>query len=66
MKNIYRFLTGRTLVAIVFCCFVLHSGVAVGQNVAITDVDGYSPHASAMLDVHSATRGFLLPRLTAT
>lgn len=66
MKNIYRFLTGRTLVAIVFCCFVLQSGVAVGQNVAITDVDGYSPHASAMLDVNSATRGFLLPRLTAT
>ncbi len=37
-----------------------------GQNVAVTDVDGYNPHASAMLDVNSTTKGFLLPRLTAT
>ncbi len=38
---------------------------AFGQNTAITDVDGYSPNASAVLDVNSTTKGFLLPRLTA-
>ena len=64
MKNIYRLLSGSTFAAIVFCCILLHSGVAFGQNVAVTDVDGYSPHASAMLDVNSTSRGFLLPRLT--
>jgi len=37
-----------------------------GQNVAITDDDGYSPHSSAMLDVKSTTKGFLAPRLTTT
>ncbi|NLI25101.1 MAG: hypothetical protein GX419_10390, partial [Bacteroidales bacterium] len=64
MKNIYRLLSGSTFAAIVFCCILLHSGVTFGQNVAVTDVDGYSPHASAILDVNSTSRGFLLPRLT--
>jgi hypothetical protein len=41
----------------------LSSG-ALSQNIAITDVDGYSPNASAMLDVNSTSRGFLLPRVT--
>ncbi|MCK4664407.1 MAG: tail fiber domain-containing protein [Bacteroidales bacterium] len=33
------------------------------QNIAITDDDGYSPDASAMLDVKSTTKGMLVPRV---
>lgn len=49
------------LILLVAACSLTVSG----QNVAVTDVDGYNPHASAMLDVNSTTKGFLLPRLTA-
>ncbi|MBI4648676.1 MAG: hypothetical protein HY738_19350 [Bacteroidia bacterium] len=34
------------------------------QNIAITDDDSYTAHASAMLDVKSLTKGLLIPRLT--
>jgi len=36
------------------------------QNVAVTDDDGYSAHASAMLDIKSINKGLLIPRLTTT
>jgi len=35
-----------------------------GQNIAITDQAGYTAESSAMLDVHSQSKGFLVPRLT--
>lgn len=35
------------------------------QNTVITDDPGYSPHSSAMLDVNSVNKGFLVPRVTA-
>ena len=34
------------------------------QNITITDDDGYSPDASAMLDVKSTDKGLLIPRMT--
>jgi hypothetical protein len=37
-----------------------------GQNVIITDDDTNSAHSSAMLDVNSLDKGFLMPRLTQT
>lgn len=33
------------------------------QNTVITDDPGYSPHSSAMLDVNSINKGFLVPRV---
>ncbi|RYF96985.1 MAG: hypothetical protein EOO00_01325, partial [Chitinophagaceae bacterium] len=36
---------------------------SLAQNVAI-NADGTAPHTSAMLDVKSTTKGFLLPRMT--
>lgn len=37
---------------------------AFAQNVAITDDDTYVANSSAMLDVKSVSKGFLIPRLT--
>jgi hypothetical protein len=37
----------------------------IAQNIAINN-DGTPPHASAMLDVKSSTKGFLLPRMDST
>ncbi|MCK9206867.1 MAG: hypothetical protein M0P66_07135 [Salinivirgaceae bacterium] len=42
----------------VFACFVFESNA---QNIAITDLDGYTPATSAMLDVYSTTKGMLVP-----
>ena len=42
---------------------ILISASVAEAQVAIT-IDGSSPHASAMLEVKSTNRGFLLPRLT--
>lgn len=50
------------LVLLLLFLFV-HQGI-YSQNTAITDADGYVPHASAMLDVHSTTKGFLTPRIS--
>jgi len=36
------------------------------QNVTITDDSLYTAHSSAMLDVHSESKGFLVPRMTTT
>ncbi|OFX58243.1 MAG: hypothetical protein A2W97_12820 [Bacteroidetes bacterium GWE2_40_63] len=44
----------------VFACFVFESNA---QNIAITDLDGYTPATSAMLDVYSTTKGMLVPRV---
>ena len=63
MKNSTPFAFVKSALLILFlAAFSLN---VFGQNVAVTDVDGYNPHASAMLDVNSTTKGFLLPRLTA-
>jgi len=35
----------------------------LAQNVGIDD-DGSQPNSSAMLDINSSTKGFLIPRLT--
>ena len=48
-----------TLVALVFA---LNINV-LSQNIAITDEDGYSPDATAMLDVYSINKGMLVPRV---
>ena len=39
--------------------------VSISQSVAINN-DATAPHASAMLDVKSSTKGFLLPRMDST
>ncbi|MCK4664409.1 MAG: tail fiber domain-containing protein [Bacteroidales bacterium] len=41
----------------------IFSSNSISQNIAITDDDGYSPDASAMLDVKSLTKGMLVPRV---
>jgi len=57
----------NTLRVMLFSFIIVGLGSALyGQNVAITDDDGYSAHASAMLDVKSINKGFLVPRLTTT
>ncbi|MDD3876974.1 MAG: tail fiber domain-containing protein [Bacteroidales bacterium] len=45
-----------TMLVILFACGLY------AQNVAITDDSTYSAHSSAMLDVKSNTKGFLMPR----
>jgi len=35
-----------------------------GQNILITDDNGYYADSSAMLDIKSTTKGLLIPRLT--
>jgi len=57
MKTIRTFLFTAALVAL--------ATVANAQNVGINS-DGTSPDASAMLDVKSATKGFLAPRVSST
>ncbi|MBU0764978.1 MAG: hypothetical protein KJ607_09105, partial [Bacteroidetes bacterium] len=51
-----------TLACALISAFTLN--VAEGQNIAITDDDGYSADGSAMLDVKSNNKGMLVPRLT--
>ena len=43
----------------------LLSSMAEGQSVGVND-DGSAPHTSAMLDVKSATKGMLIPRVALT
>jgi hypothetical protein len=43
----------------VFCLFFN----ATAQNIAISDQEGYTPDASAMLDVYSINKGMLVPRV---
>jgi trimeric autotransporter adhesin len=51
---------------ILFVLLLFCSINSFSQNVAITDDDAYSANSSAMLDVKSVTKGFLIPRLTTT
>ncbi|MBU0765259.1 MAG: tail fiber domain-containing protein [Bacteroidetes bacterium] len=46
--------------------WIITLNVAEGQNVAITDDNGYTAHSSAMLDVKSTSKGMLVPRVTST
>src|SRR6476659_4913166 len=48
------------IIIVVFCCIHL-----LGQSISINN-DGTPPHASAMLDVKSGSKGFLLPRMDST
>ncbi len=59
MKAI-QFFQGLVLIVIFYCISINRS---FAQNTAISDVV-YTPAASAMLDVYSTTKGFLVPRLT--
>ncbi|MBU0763886.1 MAG: hypothetical protein KJ607_03520, partial [Bacteroidetes bacterium] len=52
----------KSLTLTLVCILTLNA--ADGQNVAITDDDGYTADPSAMLDVKSVNKGVLLPRLT--
>jgi trimeric autotransporter adhesin len=57
--------------AILVCCFMLffyvvQNNVVRGQNITVTDDDSYLADSSAILDVSSASKGFLVPRLTTT
>ncbi|MCK5169238.1 MAG: hypothetical protein KAQ75_05095, partial [Bacteroidales bacterium] len=65
MKNIYQALKVLIrlilILTLVFSCLVANS-----QNIAITDDDTYTVDPSAMLDVKSATKGLLIPRLDST
>jgi len=56
-KSIFKI---RVAAMLVFACFVFESNA---QNIAITDLDGYTPASSAMLDVYSTTKGMLVPRV---
>ncbi|MBU0766107.1 MAG: DUF1566 domain-containing protein, partial [Bacteroidetes bacterium] len=47
-------------------CTVTMAVFVTAQNVAITDDSLYTADPSAILDVKSATKGFLMPRLTTT
>ncbi len=45
--------------------FIFYTNI-LGQNITITDDDGYTPDNSAILDVKSTAKGLLLPRMTST
>ncbi|MDN3658610.1 hypothetical protein QWZ08_23395, partial [Ferruginibacter paludis] len=51
------------LCLVVTVCSLAHSVQA--QNMAI-NTDGSTPDASAMVDIKSTAKGFLLPRMTTT
>jgi uncharacterized protein (TIGR02145 family) len=53
----------KTLI-LFFTLFAFYVIPAISQNIAITDDDGYTADPSAMLDVNSNSKGFLMPRLT--
>lgn len=52
----YKFLSGTVLVLLA-CCNIMAQGVAINET-------GSSPHASAMLHIHSTNKGLLIPRVT--
>ncbi|MBU0765522.1 MAG: tail fiber domain-containing protein [Bacteroidetes bacterium] len=59
------FFTSLILVsAVALSASLLGWQVVEGQNVAITDDNGYTANPSAMLDVKSITKGMLVPRLS--
>ena len=47
-----------------FLLVLLFVSDILSQNIAITDDSSYTAHSSAVLDVKSDSRGFLVPRLT--
>lgn len=47
-----------------FILFNLSALLVKAQNTVITDDNAYTPHSSAILDIKSISKGFLLPRLT--
>ncbi|MCD6566254.1 MAG: hypothetical protein J7K53_09965 [Bacteroidales bacterium] len=51
-----------TIALISFLYMILSDGL-FAQNVAITDDDGYTVNAAAMLDVKSVNKGLLVPRV---
>lgn len=53
----------RKLYALLAIAIFFQLSIAKAQNAGIND-DGSAPNASAMLDVKSVTRGFLIPRMT--
>jgi len=55
MRNIFTF---------IFVLFLSCNLASFSQNIAITDNDLYSADSKAMLDVNSATKGMLIPRVT--
>jgi hypothetical protein len=61
MRRIVFHFIGFPLISILFS-----SGQIFGQNVAITDDEGHTADPTAMLDVKSASKGMLVPRLTTT
>ncbi len=54
----------KLLLVNVLAFFLFSNLFTNAQNVAITDDASYNAHASAMLDVHSESKGILVPRLT--
>lgn len=54
------------LSGIILGLFIFLPIYMVAQNVAITDDETYEAKSSAMLDVYSQDKGFLVPRLTST
>lgn len=52
----------KTILLFISICLIVSE--LYSQNVAITDDDAYTANSSAMLDVKSTTKGFLVPRLT--
>ncbi|MBU0765530.1 MAG: hypothetical protein KJ607_11910, partial [Bacteroidetes bacterium] len=62
MKTTHTF---KVILFSMISVFVIHTINNVnGQNIAITDDEGYTADPSAMLDVKSVDKGLLIPRLT--
>jgi len=53
----------KVLVVFVLCVFTFYNAQSQTQNVSIND-NGDPPHSSAMLDISSATKGLLIPRVS--
>ena len=58
-------LTTITIILVFLVLYSCFSNILFAQNVGISNF-GATPHASALLDIESSTKGLLIPRLALT
>ncbi len=61
--KVKSFVSNSLILTMMFFIYMAFSADLNAQNVAITDDDGYTVNAAAMLDVKSVNKGLLVPRV---
>jgi Chaperone of endosialidase len=64
MLNLKQYTMKTKKLLLLFIAILFMSVLNLNAQVAVTDVDGYTPNNSAVLDIHSTTKGLLVPRLS--